>query len=139
MEIKIENWRDRNGNDLDKAKRILSDSNIKTKEIADTTNISRFSIGNYRNGKTNIEQASWTIVNKLAQMYDVLELSSYIGDGGENIIKFSRALSEFFDETKEVYKDDSNFLEMVNILENMVSSDPKMAIELMKPFMKEEE
>lgn len=134
MKIKIDNWRDRHGNDLDKAKRLLADKSITNKQIVDVTGISKLSISNYRTGKTDIEKAKWSIVNKLAQMYDILEFTPTYGPNGENIIKFSKVLSEYFEENKEAYKDDPRFLEMIVILESIVTSDPYITTELMQPF-----
>lgn len=136
MKIKIENWRDRQGDDLDKARKLLADKSISDAQIVRGTGINKVSINNYRHGKTSIEKAKWTVVNKLAQMYDALELAPFIGENGENVIKFSKVLSEFFEENKEAYKDDPRFLEMVENLETIVSSDPYVMIELMKPFFK---
>lgn len=136
MKIKIENWRDRQGNDLDKARKLLADKNISDTQIVRGTGINKVSINNYRHGKTDIERAKWTVVNSLAQMYDALELAPFIGENGENVIKFSRILNEFFDENKEAYKDDQAFLKMVENLENIICSDPYVMIELMKPFFK---
>ena len=136
MKIKIENWRDRQGNDLDKARKLLADESISDAQIVRATGINKVSINNYRHGKTSIEKAKWTVVNSLAQMYDALELAPFIGEKGENVIKFSKVLSEFFEENKEAYKDDPRFLEMVENLETVVSSDPYVMIELMKPFFK---
>lgn len=136
MKIKIENWRDRQGDDLDKARKLLADKSISDAQIVRGTGINKVSINNYRHGKTSIEKAKWTVVNKLAQMYDALELAPFIGENGENVIKFSKVLSEFFEENKEAYKDDLRFLEMVENLETIVSSDPYVMIELMKPFFK---
>lgn len=136
MKIKIENWRDRQGDDLDKARKLLADKSISDAQIVRGTGINKVSINNYRHGKTSIEKAKWTVVNKLAQMYDALELAPFIGENGENVIKFSKVLSEFFEENKEAYKDDPRFLEMVENLETIVSSDPYIMVSLMKPFFK---
>ncbi|MCR1891448.1 helix-turn-helix transcriptional regulator [Ligilactobacillus murinus] len=136
MKIKIENWRDRQGNDLDKARKLLADKNISDTQIVRGTGINKVSINNYRHGKTDIERAKWSIVNRLAQMYDALELAPYIGENGENVIKFSRILNEFFDENKGVYANDPAFLKMVENLETIVSSDPYIMVSLMKPFFK---
>ncbi len=136
MKIKIESWRDRQGNDLDKARKLLADKNISDAQIVRGTGINKVSINNYRHGKTDIGRAKWTVVNRLAQMYDALELAPFIGENGENVIKFSRILNEFFDENEEAYKDDPAFLKMIQNLENIICSDPYVMVELMKPFFK---
>ena len=134
MKIKINSCRDRYGNDLDKARKLLADKNISDAQIVKGTGINKVSINNYRNGKTSIEKAKWTAVNSLAQMYDALELAPYIGENGENVIKFSRILNEFIDENEEAYKDDPAFLKMIQNLENIICSDPYVMVELMQPF-----
>ena len=96
MKIKIDNWRDRHGNDLDKAKKLLADKSVTNKQIVDVTGISKLSISNYRTGKTDIEKAKWSIVNKLAQMYDILEFTPTYGPNGENIIKFSSYNNQYY-------------------------------------------
>lgn len=138
MKLNIQNWRDRNGSDLDKARRLLDNREVSGDYISKITGINNTSISNYRTGKTDVSRAKWEIVNRLAQMQDMLDLSPYIGENGENVIKFSNVLNEFFSENKEAYKDDRRFLGMIKVLEDIVATDPQLLVELMKPFFVEE-
>lgn len=138
MKLNIQNWRDRNGSDLDKARRLLDNREVSGDYISKVTGINNTSISNYRTGKTDVSRAKWEIVNRLAQMQDMLDLSPYIGENGENVIKFSSVLNEFFSENREAYKDDKRFLGMIKVLEDIVATDPQLLVELMKPFFVEE-
>lgn len=60
-----------NSSDLNKAQEIL-DSDMSGYEISMKTGINASTLGNIRNGKHDLENSKWATVNKLSQLWDII-------------------------------------------------------------------
>lgn len=124
----VQNWRDQQGSELDKAKKLLASANNLT-EIADRTHISRVSLSRYKAGKTDIDKASWSIVNRLSQMYDIEHVQTQLEQ--EDFFEFMNHFANWFDKAKAI-DSAQPVQDSVNALSGMVKSDPVMMAELYK-------
>lgn len=128
-------WRDDLGNDMDKAKALLADTEISGTFIANTTGINQMNISNYRTGKTDVEKAKWEIVAKLARAYEANWIQEQIGGETTEFVnfikKFSRAVSK---SANYVAKTDDAMADTINLLGNMAISDVIQLIVLYKNY-----
>lgn len=117
--------------EMDKAIRILNDSNVTALSIADNTGISRISVSNYRTGKTDIKKAKWEIIHKLAEYYDDLKFNDMIGlNNFQDYTSFSNMLIGFFSGVKQ--SQNKEWQAVIDEISNVVNSDPKLVARLFK-------
>lgn len=65
-----ENWRDESGTELERAKKLFSDTKISLKQISDATEIPYETLKRYSSGANPLEGAKWSRVHALANYYD---------------------------------------------------------------------
>lgn len=67
----FKNWRDENGTELERAKKLFSDTKISLKQISNATEIPYETLKRYSSGANPLEGAKWSRVHALANYYDV--------------------------------------------------------------------
>ena len=65
----------RNSSELNKARKII-DSDMSGYEISMKTGINASTLGNIRNGKHDLESSKWATVNKLSQLWDIINIEN---------------------------------------------------------------
>ena len=66
----LNNWRDENGTELERAKKLFSDTKISLKQISNATEIPYETLKHYSSGANPLEGAKWSRVHALANYYD---------------------------------------------------------------------
>lgn len=66
----LKNWRDENGTELERAKKLFSDTKISLKQISNATEIPYETLKRYSSGANPLEGAKWSRVHALANYYD---------------------------------------------------------------------
>lgn len=128
-------WRDQLGTDMDKAKAILADKSVRAAYLANITDISRFSILNYRSGKTDIEKAAWEIVTKLARAYEAVWITKQIGDRQTEFVLFIKKFTEQLTMIGDQLEDkDSAMADTIEMLKDMTVSEITQLILLFKNY-----
>ena len=65
----------RNSSELNKAQKII-DSDMSGYEISMKTGINASTLGNIRNGKHDLESSKWATVNKLSELWDIINIEN---------------------------------------------------------------
>ncbi|MCH4163576.1 MAG: hypothetical protein LKF37_02215 [Lentilactobacillus diolivorans] len=124
----LKNWREQQGTELDKAKKLIQ-SNANMAEVSRQTGISTVSLSAYRKGDTDITKAKWTTINKLAQVWDIRQITPNISTS--KFLNYVDDLDDWFDEAKQLDPRDPMH-DVISALSSMVKSDPVMMFELYK-------
>lgn len=126
--IKFDNWRDEQGSDLDKAKRILADKNIKLVEVSKNLGLSYQTLRNYRQNVSKLDNAKWKMIYKLARLADIVYVQDHMT--AKDTLDFIAYLNGLFLDIAEVVDDDD--LPVINRLHEIALSDPLLVTELFK-------
>lgn len=124
---KLKNWRDQQGSELDRAKRLIQNKPISLAEISKITKIPYQTLKNYSFGTLSLDKATWQHVNKLAQVYDMVKVSQTIPQ--DDVMDFQGLLHDIFDANREDYP---SFSKMFDRMEQIITSDPVAVAELYK-------
>ena len=126
--VKFNNWRDARGSELEKAKKVIADKKVKLVDISKNLGIPYETLKNYRQDISKLDKASWSTVNKLSQLGDIV----YVQDNmtAENTVRFISHLTGLFQ--KLANSVDDSELPIINKLRDIVISDPLIVTELFK-------
>lgn len=126
--IKFDNWRDARGSELDRAKKIIVNRDVKISDASKLLGIPDQSLRNYRQDPAKLDKSSWERVNKLSQLADII----YVQDNmtQEDTIRFVSHLNQLFQEFTDCA--DDNDLPIISKLREIVISDPVLVTELFK-------
>lgn len=133
MKLKISNWRDEEGSELEKAKRLLSNKEVSVKEISKLTNLKYQTLVNYRQDLKKLDKASWQTINKLSQFYDAYEISHNVSQ--EDFLKINAALKDMFDEWREAYADFPDNIKVADAIERIIATDPNAMYVIYKALL----
>jgi len=135
------------GSDLDKARQVIESRDITAARIEALVGISRQNISNFRVGRTQLENAGWATISKLAHVWDIEY--SYNNDevNTTDFVKFLTIFVRTFDELldskkkaddqEESSEGDRKMVSVIELLSQMAISDIPMMIELYKKFKEE--
>lgn len=122
MNLNIQNWRDNDPSELEKAKMILADKKTVVKKLSELTGIKYQTLVNYRQNLSTVDNASWNIVNKLAQAYDTTKMALIISQ--QDFFQINTVLKDMFKEWQEAYADFPDIIKIANSIETIISTDP---------------
>ena len=135
------------GSDLDKARQVIESRDITAARIEALVGISRQNISNFRVGRTQLENAGWATISKLAHVWDI-EYSHNNDDVNTTdfvnfLTIFVRTFDKLLDSKKkaddqeESSEGDRKMVSVIELLSQMAISDIPMMIELYKKFKEE--
>ena len=137
------------GSDLDKARQVIESRDITAARIEALVGISRQNISNFRVGRTQLENAGWATISKLAHVWDIEY--SYNNDevNTTDFVKFLTIFVRTFDELldsqkskaddpKESSEGDRKMVSVIELLSQIAISDIPMMIELYNKFKSED-
>lgn len=130
MKIKLKNWRDENGSDLDKAKALILNKDTNLSEVSRILDMPVQTLRNYRAKPETLNKASWTRINQLAQVNDVLIISENIS--ADDVLAINNQIHQMMDYLKEDYEGQELSLEMIKQMEIVLTSDPEITYKIFK-------
>lgn len=120
--VKLKNWQDARGSQLERAKKVIMGHQIKLVELSKLTKIPYQTLVNYRQNIDSLDNANWQYINKLAQAYDIVEIQN--GMTQLDVFEMQATLNYLFDKLPKT--------PTVNRLKQIVTSDPVIVYELFK-------
>lgn len=128
----IHSWRDKYGSEMDKAKMILADKSVSGVLISNLSGVSRQGISNYRTGRTDIDQANWTVINGLARAYETNWIQADLDD---DFLEFRDGLKETLTKLSDSLVERPAMAGVIGQLKDMTISDIMQLIELNKTYV----
>lgn len=120
--IKLKNWQDARGSQLERAKKVIIGHQIKLVELSELTKIPYQTLVNYRQHIDSLDNANWQYVNKLAQAYDIVEIQNNMNQ--LDVFDMQSKLNDLFNKLPKT--------PMTKRLKQIVTSDPVIVYELFK-------
>ena len=146
MKIMFTNWRDQFGSDLERAQQAL-DLDLNNNQLATRAHLSPITIKGLRSGQRSLEGASWSTVNRLAQVSDMMRIENEIGKDYETFMIFQNRLNLFFVEAiqeerdiaknSESFGDEKQMEKVLLTLQRNLLSDIALQVELYKAYKDE--
>lgn len=126
--LHLKNWRDERGSELDRAKSLIKDKNNSLPEISKITKIPVQSLRNYRGNIYKLDKASWKRINRLAQLYDIEEVSGSISQ--DDLILVQKEIHNIFAKSSQ----NASIPDQVIIkqMEQIITSDPLAVLKIFK-------
>lgn len=119
---RLNNWRNKGGSELDKAKTIIADKNTNLKNLSLLTKIPYQSLVNYRANLSKLDRASWKRINLLAQSFDIAEIQDNMTQN--DVKELQNKLHSMFKDWRKQYSNDNSSLRIINSVETIITSDP---------------
>lgn len=138
-------WRNEDGNDLEKATKLIKGERS-ILSIFNVTGISRTSLNNYRIGATDINNAKWEIISKLARVYEADYINKVIGSDTTSFLDFMHSFHFWFNDvyneqidlskTNDANPDDLSVANAIAKLSEMTNSDIYQLAKLYEVYKK---
>lgn len=120
--IKLKNWRDERGSQLERAKKVLMDKDIDLHDLSRLVRIPYLELKDYQESIDNLHNAYWEDLNKLAQAYDIIDIQNNMNQN--DIINTQNKVNYLFN---QLPKND-----FTKRLKQIITSDPLVIYELFK-------
>lgn len=120
--VKLKNWRDARGSQLERAKKVIMDHQIKLVNLSPLVRIPYQTLVNYRQNIDKLDKANWQFINRLAQAYDIIEIQNTMSQ--TDVLKMQSELTDIFNKLPKT--------KMTKRLKQIVTSDPVIVYELFK-------
>lgn len=127
---RLNNWRNKGGSELDKAKTIIADKNTNLKNLSLLTKIPYQSLVNYRANLSKLDRASWKRINLLAQSFDIAEIQDNMTQN--DVKELQNKLHSMFKDWRKQYSNDNSSLRIINSVETIITSDPVACFEIFR-------
>lgn len=125
---RIDKWTDKYGNDLEKAKKVVSDKNISLINLSKATNIPYSSIRIYSHDPSKLDNASWKRIKLLANAFVQATVESKMTDA--DMQDYPPKLMEKFQEWKVYAAKQNQNTSSIEKIEEIVMSDPLAVAEV---------
>lgn len=117
---KLNNWQDEKGSALDRAKKLLLDKTYgRKREISEKADIPYQTIKNLASDPSKLDRASYNIVNKLAQMYDIYQIADSMTT--EDAVAINDRINQLF---SEIDLSNTKDAAMIKAIKEIVASNP---------------
>lgn len=120
--IKLKNWRDERGSQLERAKKVLMDKDIDLHDLSRLVRIPYLELKHYQETIDNLHNAYWEDLNKLAQAYDIIDIQNNMNQN--DVINTQNKVNYLFN---QLPKND-----FTKRLKQIITSDPLVIYELFK-------
>lgn len=130
MKIKLDNWRDQRGSELEQAKKVVADRNTSLINLSKLTHIPYQTLRNYRSNIDDIDKASWKRINVLAQAWDINIVQNTTSQ--RDVKEFLKYLSKMFDNWLMDSAKNKKKLAIIKRMRTIILSDPVAVAELFK-------
>lgn len=120
--VKLKNWRDERGSQLERAKKVLMDKDIDLHDLSRLVRIPYLVLNDYRKSIDNLDNAYWEDLNKLAQAYDIVDIQNNMNQN--DVINTQNKVNDLFN---QLPKND-----FTKRLKQIITSDPLVIYELFK-------
>lgn len=118
---KLKNWQDKRGSALDRAKMLLSDNANSPKDISKATGVKYQTLLNYRQDLDKLDNAGWSTINKLSQLYDIYQIQRNLPY--QDMLEVQNKVHQMMDELRAKHKGVNESI-MIDQMEQIITSDP---------------
>lgn len=128
MKGRIDKWTDKYGNELEQAKKVISDKQINLVNLSKATNIPYSTIRAYRSDPSKLDKAGWQRINILSNAYIQSMIESKLDYA--NMQTYPNKLMSMFKNWKlEAIKNDQS-VAVIEKIEEIIMSDPLAVAEI---------
>lgn len=120
--VKLKNWRDERGSQLERAKKVLMDKDIDLHDLSRLVRIPYQVLNDYRKSIDNLDNAYWEHINRLAQAYDIVDIQNNMNQN--DVINTQNKVNDLFN---QLPKND-----FTKRLKQIITSDLLVIYELFK-------
>lgn len=120
--VKLKNWHDERGSQLERAKKVLMDKDIDLHDLSRLVRIPYLVLNDYRKSIDNLDNAYWEHINRLAQAYDIVDIQNNMNQN--DVINTQNKVNDLFN---QLPKND-----FTKRLKQIITSDPLVIYELFK-------
>lgn len=128
MKGRIDKWTDKYGNELDQAKKIVTDKNINLVNLSKATDIPYSTIRSYRFDPSKLNRASWQRIKLLSNAYIQSVVESKLDY--DNMQTYPSKLMNMFKNWKLEAIENNQSVAAIEKIEEIVMSDPLAVAEI---------
>lgn len=128
MQVRIDKWTDKYGNELDQAEKLITDKKINLLNLSKATGISYSSIRAYRAEPSKLAKAGWKRIKLLSNAYIQSVVESKLGY--DNMQTYPSKLSTMFKNMKLEAIKKNQSVAVIEKIEEIIMSDPLAVAEI---------